>query len=307
MLEADLQVDPEADTQWLRTFAVYWAKLGPETKDAIVDLLPGDWTFEGKRVLDFGSGPGRTLTEFVAEASQAEFWAVDIDKGSVETVRSTLVPPMHTAVCRYWPPLDFVADSFDLAWAISVFTHMTDNSVPWLLELHRILKPGGYLIATYMGKWTSEFVAGEPWHEDRVGMNVLRHNHSWDDGGPLVMISDWWLRAHWGRAFEIVAIAPQIHNFSWVVMQKRVVNLTPADLIRPSDDAREYAALRHNIAQTQREVERATRRADVVEKEAEERIEALRRFYEGSTSFRVTKPLREAAQIIRARRRAPTS
>jgi hypothetical protein len=24
-----------------------------------------------------------------------------------------------------------------------VFTHLTNNSIPWLLELHRVLKPGG--------------------------------------------------------------------------------------------------------------------------------------------------------------------
>jgi SAM-dependent methyltransferase len=302
--EDDLQVPLDADTEWLRTFADYWGSIGPETKDAIVDLLPDDWSFEGKRMLDFGSGPGRTLREFLPEAETAEFWAVDIDKASIEAVRADLVPPMHAAVCGYWPPLEFESDSFDVVWAISVFTHMTDNSIPWLLELHRVLKPGGLLIATYMGEWTCEFVAGEPWDESRIGMNVLRHNHPWDDGGPLVLISDWWLREHWGRAFDVDRIAPRIHNFSWAALRKRDVELTPDDIARPGDDEREYAAARHNLTQAQREIEYLTEQLAAARREADERVEATRRFYEESTSFKVTRPLREAVRIVRSRRAA---
>ena len=115
---------------------------------------------------------------------------------------------MHAVQCGYDPPLEFESASVDLAWAISVFTHLTDNSVPWLLELHRLLKPGGLLIATYMGRWVSEFVTGEPWDEDRVGMNMLHMSGLSDGGGPLVLISDWWLREHWARAFEALESTP---------------------------------------------------------------------------------------------------
>ena len=159
-------------------------------------------------------------------------------------------------------------------WAISVFTHLTDASLPWLLELHRILRPGGLLIATYMGRWTSDALAGEPWDEDRIGMNVLRHANGWDEGGPMVLMSDWWVQAHWGRAFEIVEVAPLVHGQSWALLRRRDVALTAADLERPADDPREHAALRHNLRQVQRE------------------IEALRRDYERSFSWRVTRPLR---------------
>ena len=54
-------------------------------------------------------------------------------------------------------------------------------------------------------------------------MNVLLHDASWEKGAPMVLMSDWWVRAHWGRAFEIVEIVPQIHNQSWAVMRKRDV------------------------------------------------------------------------------------
>ncbi len=174
--------------------------------------------------------------------------------------------------------------SFDLIWAISVFTHLTDNSIPWLLELHRLLKPAGLLIATYMGRWHSEHLLDEPWDEDRVGMNVLRYNQDWDRGGPMVLMSDWWVRAHWGRAFEILEIAPV--RQSCALLRKRDVELTTEDLERPDDDPREFAALRHNLRQAWREPAIEQRK--------------LRREYEESLSWRITRPLRAAGRLARS-------
>lgn len=228
--------------------------LGAQTKEQIVRMLPDDWTFEGKRVLDFGCGAGRTLRHFAPEADVAEFWGTDIDGASIDWMAENLCPPLHAWQTAEFPPIGLEHASFDLIYSVSVFTHLTDGSVPWLLELHRLLRPGGLMIATYMGRWNSEWFAKEPWVESRVGMNVLHHNREWAVGGPATLISDWWLREHWGRAFEIVEIVPEFHNFSWVLLRKRDVELTSEELLAPSDDPREIEALRHNIVQLQREI-----------------------------------------------------
>lgn len=204
------------------------------------------------------------------------------------------------------PPLGLEPASFDLAWAISVFTHLTDNSLPWLHELHRLLKPGGLLIATYLGRWNSEFLAGEPWDENRIGMNVLQHNQDWSRGGPSVMMSDWWVRAHWGRAFEILSVAPRIQNQTWALMRKRDVELTVEDLEQPEDDPREFAALRHNLYQVQREFERL-RFSEGGLAQHQRELSELRRNYEASLSWRVTRPLRASLRVahsVRERRSA---
>jgi SAM-dependent methyltransferase len=256
-------------------YAAY-AELGAQTKVALLDLLPDGWSFAGKRVLDFGCGAGRTLRHFLDEAEVAELWGADIDAASIEWLEGALCPPLHAIRCGPEPPLP-VEGRFDLIWAISVFTHLTDTSLGWLLELHRRLAPGGLLMASYMGRQHSKLLAGEPWDENRIGMNVLRHDQGWDDGGPMVLMSDWWVRAHWGRAFEILETA-EVHGQTWALMRRRDVALTVADLERPSDDPREFAALRHNLRQVQRELER--------------RGEELRRDYEGTRSWRLTRPLR---------------
>lgn len=295
---------------WVSRFAELWESLGPQTKTALLDLLPADWSFEGTRVLDFGCGAGRTLRHFMPEARCAELWGVDIDAASIDLLRETVCPPLHVMQSGYMPPLELEGSSFDLIWSISVFTHLTDNSIPWLLELHRLLKPDGLLIATFMGRWTSELLAGEPWEEDRIGMNVLRHRHPASDGAPFVLISDWWLHEHWGRAFNVLSIAPQIHNQSWAVMRKRDVHLSVEDLERPGNDPREYRAVAHNLRQAQREIEAAQEQGrqeleaarDAAEAAKAAALDDLRREYEDSLSWQLTRPLRAAGRLMRSRR-----
>jgi len=53
------------------------------------------------------------------------------------------------SVMRPDPPLDFPAASFDVIYAISIFTHYTEEEqLGWLSELRRVLRPDGLFIAT---------------------------------------------------------------------------------------------------------------------------------------------------------------
>ena len=275
-------------------------------------MLPTEWSFEGRRVLDFGCGAGRTLRHFLGEAEIAEFWGCDIDEASIAWVSEHLSPPIHPLRSREIPPIPRPDGYFDLVYAISVFTHLTDSWSNWLLELHRLLRDDGLLIATYAGEAVSERFANEPWDPDRVGMNVLRTWQSWDVGGPFVLHSEWWVRTHWGRPFEVLdvqapseidsALGPQ----SWVLMRKRSGRFTAAELESPQPrEEREVRAMRHNISQLQAE---ATEQRRVLLSE----IESLRRHSDelhramkgltNSKSWRVTKPLRTLADRWRERR-----
>src|ERR1051325_7603490 len=138
-------------------------RLGADTKRLLLELLPSDWSLAGKRVLDFGCGAGRTLRHFLDEAAHAEIWGADIDTPSIEWLQANLCPPLHVLRNDEAPPLALEPASFDLIWALSVFTHLTDQSSAWLAELHRLLKPDGLLVATYMGRWNGEVFTHEPW------------------------------------------------------------------------------------------------------------------------------------------------
>jgi SAM-dependent methyltransferase len=285
---------------------------GRATRDQIVSMLPTEWSFEGRRVLDFGCGAGRTLRHFFGEAEIAEFWGADIDEASIAWLSEHLSPPIHPLRSTEIPPIPRPDGYFDLVYAISVFTHLTDSWSSWLLELHRLLRDDGLLIATYAGEAVSERFANEPWDPDQVGMNVLRTWQSWDVGGPFVLHSEWWVRAHWGRPFEVLEVqAPSEINSalgpqSWVLMRKRAGRFTAAGLESPQPgEEREVRAMRHNISQLQAE---ATEQRRVLLSE----IESLRRHSDdlqgamesltNSKSWRVTKPLRTLAGRWRERR-----
>jgi SAM-dependent methyltransferase len=234
----------------------YYDELGRGTRNGIIEQLPSDWTFSGKRILDFGCGAGRTLMHFTAETAEAEFWGCDIDEPSIRWMEEHMTPPFHVFVNGPEPPLDHPDSSFDLIWAISVFTHLTSSWSRWLVELHRLLKPDGLLFVTFMGRGMSEVIAGEPWHEDSFGMNVIKYGQSWDLGGPMVMHSPWWIEEHWGRAFEILSLVPDgFANKPWldhgsVLMRKRDQAINPEELERITPgDARETGALAHNVEQ----------------------------------------------------------
>jgi len=56
----------------------------------------------------------------------------------------------HFSQNRLRPPLPFEDESFDCIYALSVFTHLReDTQFEWLTELRRVLRLGGYLIVSF--------------------------------------------------------------------------------------------------------------------------------------------------------------
>ena len=81
---------------------------------------------------------------FAAEASTAEFWGADISAEHILWANRHLRPPFRF-VTTHDPaaPLPFGDGSFQMIYAGSVFTHIADLADAWLLELRRVLAPGG--------------------------------------------------------------------------------------------------------------------------------------------------------------------
>lgn len=235
-----------------------YLELGRATRAAIEELLPAPWSWDGTRTLDFGCGAGRTLRHFVAEASRGTFYGCDIDRDSIAWVRSHFVPPFEVFLVDEAPPLSLPDASLDLIYAISVFTHITIHWSSWLLELHRLLRPDGLLLVTFMGEGMGPRVSGEPWNEDQIGMTVFAPHQEWDLGGPMVLHSPWWIQEHWGRLFAIEILNPSgfgggapvfgTHNHGVVLMRKSAKACTREDLQRPNpDDGRELKALTYQV------------------------------------------------------------
>jgi SAM-dependent methyltransferase len=226
--------------------------LGRLCRAEVLGALPPGWDWRGKRVLDFGCGAGRTLRHFTGEARVAEFWGCDVHQPSIDWLTAQVGASMRPFVNGPEPPLDLASGSFDLIYAVSVFTHIGEKWAGWLVEMHRLLADDGLFCATFLGPTMAETISGKPWDADTTGMNVYGSTSPDGDVFPNVLHSQWWLRAHWGRAFEIVSIkdrgfaAPDVAedcpSHGWIVLRKRDVTVSAADLEAPEpDEPRELA------------------------------------------------------------------
>jgi SAM-dependent methyltransferase len=144
-------------------------------------LLPAGWVWEGKRTLHLGS----------------------------------------TLVGGKAPALALEDASLDLVVATSVFTPLADHWSGWLLELHRLLAPGGILIGAFPGEELSRTVAEVPWGQARTDATLTANGESFDVAGCRLLVSPWWTCARWQQAFDILRIEPSGFNGHGVVVARK--------------------------------------------------------------------------------------
>lgn len=110
------------------------------------------YSFEN--VLDFGCGCGRVLQNFQDAPRVCQFYGTDIDSELISWGEKYL-PNIKWSTNGYHPPLPFADNTFDLIYAISVFTHIDEEfQHMWLSELQRIVKVRGIIILTVHGEST---------------------------------------------------------------------------------------------------------------------------------------------------------
>ena len=101
-------------------------------------------------ILDFGCGAGRTLRHW-RDLPNVKVCGTDYNPALVRWCRKNL-PFADVRLNGLNPPIDHPDASFDLIYALSVFTHLTEPvGFAWIDELTRLLKPGGRLLITTHG------------------------------------------------------------------------------------------------------------------------------------------------------------
>ncbi len=107
------------------------------------------YSFES--VLDFGCGCGRVLSNLQNIDTQCRFYGTDIDQELIKWCKSNL-PNIQWSTNGFQPPLPFAENTFDLIYAISVFTHLNEElQNSWLAELQRVARPGAIIILSVHG------------------------------------------------------------------------------------------------------------------------------------------------------------
>jgi hypothetical protein len=216
------------------------------------------------------------------------------------------------------PPLDHPDGVFALITAREALPRAGASWAEWAAELRRLLAPGGIALAGLGTPAEFERLSGERWDDDEIGVSVLP-----GPDGSRAFHSDWWLRAHLGRAFELHGPSAN-GDAREVVLRAGADAPTAAELRAPeADEPRELAAAQAEASRLAALAERAEarhrRELDALREELGRELmrKALQATsgdagfvsdstaalvvaeYEGSRSWKVTRPLRAAGRMAR--------
>ena len=104
------------------------------------------------RVLDFGCGWGRVARFFLKDVKGEGLFGIDPAPRAIEAVQATM-PYGTFRVSEVWPPSGLEPESFDLIYALSVFSHLPEDlHRAWIAELAALLRRDGVLVATTLSR-----------------------------------------------------------------------------------------------------------------------------------------------------------
>ena len=174
----------------------------------------------GGRYFDFGGSTGRVFRHFAFQSDAWDVWSSDFKINSVEWNLRHFPTTIKTLLNNCNPSLPLPDNYFDLVTAFSVFTHINEPEIGWLLELRRILKVGGIACIS-----VQEETSWQHPHDDlRMAIRrdrpeivdlpmfpeektVVRFRED-DPYNCNVFHARKYIERVWGRFFEICAVRP---------------------------------------------------------------------------------------------------
>lgn len=200
-----------------------------------------------RSVLDFGCGCGRLARQLIQQTPQPEqYLGLDIHRGMVTWCQQNLTPSapqfrfehqdvfnpgLNPSARNRFAPLPAPDNSFTLAIAHSVFTHLLEDQVVlYLKEIARTLTPDGVLVASW-------FLF------DKAAFPMLAESQqclfiNLDDPTNAVFYDKKWLKNTADQAgLALTRIdKPSMRGFHWFIrLQRKVTGVASAEF--PEDDA----------------------------------------------------------------------
>jgi SAM-dependent methyltransferase len=134
--------------------AAFFLRSGRQHAELVRDVLreQGTEMDDLGTLLDWGCGCGRVLRQWSA-LPRTRVVGCDINPKMVEWC-ATHLEFAEVSVTGRDPPLPHPDSTFDLIYAFSVFTHLSEElQHDWIRECLRVLRPGGYLLISTMGQY----------------------------------------------------------------------------------------------------------------------------------------------------------
>jgi ubiquinone/menaquinone biosynthesis C-methylase UbiE len=186
---------------------------------------------KGSRILELGCATGRLIRWLADLAQECEIWGVDIDARQIVWCQENLTPPFNFATVTTAPHLPFEDKYFDLIYCGSVFTHIDDLADAWLLELKRVMRPGGRVYITVHDKHTADLIINQArWpafarllrsHGYSEKSNYYKFSMYPGDANCQVFYDIGYLCQHWGRMLKIISVTPEAYwHQTGILMEK---------------------------------------------------------------------------------------
>lgn len=178
------------------------------------------------RILDFGCGAGRMIRWLGNSVEHCDVWGVDIQAEHIYWCQQHLSPPFKFVTVTTAPHLPFEDRYFDLIYCGSVFTHIDDLADTWLLELKRILQPGGSLYITVFDKYSlQQFkTSGGEWGEidkkmiRQADFNMFTMNRGHQSS---VFYDINYLQQHWGFFLDVISVSQNAWGNQTAILLKK--------------------------------------------------------------------------------------
>ncbi len=183
------------------------------------------WLTPDARVLDFGCGWGRVTRFLARDVPPERLFACDPVLGILDVCQRNGVRATFALSDPFGARLPFDGP-FDLAFAFSVFTHLSEPAHERALEaLHAGLRPGGTLVVTVRPPGHLGEPPGTPYHY--VPHTEVPESFQWEseagvEYGDTVITVDY-VREHWAPRFELLAAQPLVGDLAQIALTLRRV------------------------------------------------------------------------------------
>jgi SAM-dependent methyltransferase len=184
-----------------------------------------------------GCASGRVIRHFLCQERGLDLWASDINSGHVEWILKYLQGDIRVFQNHALPHLPLEDNTLDLAYAFSVFSHIDAFDLAWLLELRRVLKPGGlaYLTTHTEHTW-SIMKAGDTIYDilldhpdfspellkSKLPLEKIVYQWRTDNSYRASVFYDTeYIRHVWGKYYEVLDIIPEGHFYQDVILLRK--------------------------------------------------------------------------------------